>query len=133
MHEVVLPVDAPHAAPDAGDVVLGQQLGAVEGRILLRVDDLVELGAGAARGEVVVALGAGEALEDEVLELGAIGRDVEAEVALRPLEADLEGVGRLDRQVGSADLEGGRGVVRPLVEELGGIGRALDVLRRSGA
>ena len=37
---------------------------------------------------------------------------------------------RLDRQAGRADLEGCRGVVRPLVEQLGRVRRALCV--RSG-
>src|SRR5262249_28130193 len=81
-----------------------------------------------AGGEVVVAFGAGEALVDEVAEFRAVEREVEAEIALGPLEAELEGIGALDRQVRIADLEGGRRVVRSLVVELGGIRCALYVL-----
>src|SRR6476660_4846024 len=104
-HEVVLPIDAPHAAPDAGDVVLGQQLRAVKRGVLLRVDDLVELGARSARGEVAIAFRSREALVDKVPEIGVVDRNVEAEVSFRPLEADLVRVSGLDRQVGIADLE----------------------------
>ena len=112
-----------------GHVVLGQHLGAGKCRVLLGIDDLVELRARTAQRKVIVALGTREALEDEVGEVRAIDRQVEAEIALWPLEADLEGIRALDRQVRVADLEGGRGIVGTLVEQLRRVRCPLDVLR----
>jgi hypothetical protein len=81
-----------------------------------------------AGGKVRVALGAREALEDEVLEIRVIGRNIEAEVTLSALEAELDSVALLDNEARRADFEGLGRVVRALVKDLCGIGGALNVL-----
>src|SRR5262245_62798759 len=114
MHEVVAGIDAPYAAPEAGDVVLAEQLQPVEGGAALLVEDLVELRATAARRAArqrVVAFLAGQLLEDEAVEPGVVGRGVEPERALGLPEAELDRAGSLLLQERVADLEGAGGFV----------------------
>ena len=87
----------------------------------------------AAGGELLAAENAGRLLEDEVVVAGVVGLAVEAEVALGPLEADLDGLGGLDGEAGIADVEGLRRVVRALGEQLDRPRRALDALQGSGS
>jgi hypothetical protein len=97
VHEIVLAFDAPDAVPDAGDVVLGQQLRAVEGRVLLLEDELLQVAA-AARVVTFAAIESGiagaprQVLEDETTEARVVDRGVGAEVTDRPLEAELGSV-----------------------------------------
>src|SRR5262245_32450055 len=130
--EVVAGVDAPHAAPEAGEVVLAEQLQAVEAGVALPVADLIELRATAARRAARqrgVALLARQLLEDEAIESGVIGRGVEPERALGLPEAELERAGGLFLEERVADLEGAGGPGHALGEQLR-IGRgALHVLR----
>ena len=130
MHKIVLAFDAPHPAPNATDVLLGEQLRANEGGVSLRVDNLVKRtrAADCAGGKVVIAFRPGKALEDEILELGIVGRHIEAEIALGALKAELDGVGLLDNEARGADFEGLGRVVGALVEELGCVGGTLNVL-----
>src|SRR4029453_19522085 len=62
VHKIVLALDAPDAVPDVADILLGEDLGANEGRILLRVDNLVKRTRATDRagGKVGVAFRAGK-------------------------------------------------------------------------
>ena len=57
-----------------------------------------------------------------------VSRNVEAEVALGALEAELDGVCCLDQEAGCAQFKGLSGVVRTPIKEFGGVRRPLDVL-----
>ena len=115
----------------APDVELGRKLGAVERRVALLEDDLIE-GLVAARRPALVeegaALHAGELAIDEAAILRVVGRRVEAQGACGLLQAGLDGRRLLLAEKRIADLEGAGGLVHALGEQLGGVGRPLDVL-----
>ncbi len=67
---------------------------------------------------------------DELVVAGVIGVGVEPDVAADTLQADLRGVGGLERQIGIADLEGLLRVVRTAGEQFQRARRALDPLQR---
>ncbi len=94
---------------------------------------LLQLRARAAGGERLVAHLAGELLEDEAIEDRVVGRRIEAKRALGTLQADLDGAGLLLCEVGIADLERLGRFVHAFGEQLAGIRRALDVLRREAS
>jgi len=130
---IILGVHPPGAVPDAPDIQLALQLRAVEGRVALPVQDLVQLGAASGRPAGVkraVALLAGEALEDEAVEPRVVGRGIEPERPLGLPEAELEGACLLLGQERVADLDGAGRVVRALGEQLRVRRRPLHVLPR---
>ncbi len=125
--EVVLRVEAGPAVAHRDQVELRADLGAVEGRVPLRIDDLLQRVVGAAGGEVVAAAGAGVALVDESGVAGDVARRVDAQRPLRPADAGLDGPRPLLLEVGIADLEGGGRVVCPARIQLEGGRRPLDI------
>ena len=129
MNDVVLRLDAEYAVPDPHHVMRDLQFAAKKAGVALRIDDLVVARARRATGgEALVAADAGEILEDEVAIARVIDRRLEPGIAARTLEPEFERVGFFERHGRIADLEGARCIVRPLVEQLDGIGGALDML-----
>ena len=116
MHEVVLAVDAPQAVPYAGDIVLGCEFRTVEGGVALAEDELLQFVGPwrTAAGERLAAVEPGQLLENEIIVLRVVGRCVEAQVAGGALQADLDGAGLLDADIGIADFEGTGRLVRTL-------------------
>ncbi len=134
VHEIVLPVDAPGAAPDLADILLRGQLQPVELSVALLENHLIEVAARPAVGRAGRqrrVAGLARALPvDEAVESRVVERAVEAEVALGPPQAHLNAARDFLVEVRIADLERRRRVVPALREQFRRIRRPLHVLCR---
>ena len=127
-HDVVLSLDAELSGPQRQHIVLELEFGAAEGRVLLRVDCLIEFETGTDLTRDVFTGIAGQLPIDEAVEARVVAGQFEPERTRRAPQTDLNRFRRLDAEIRVADIEGRGGVVAAAREQLGWFRRAFGVL-----